>query len=148
MTRDLLRDNNRESWTTLSAFVESLSDEQWLEWKNFMRPVLRAAIDVRLCDHFRAGQSVSHLIFSSTEEHGLEVIEPAPLRVTLGRSEASQFFVALSRSNLWFGQPDQVEIINSENAFPVLKAYLSALWTATRPCEPLPACVPPLAGGR
>ena len=89
MTRDVLRDNYRESWANLSAFVERFPDDQWLDWKNFMRPVVRAAIEAGLSDHFRAGQSMSHLIFSTAEEHGLEPIEPPPLRVTLGRDDAS-----------------------------------------------------------
>lgn len=138
MFGDELREKNRASWAEVSIFVESFSDEQWLEWKSFVRPVLQAAIQEGLNDYFRAGQSMQHLIFSTTEEHGLELIDPPPPRVTLGRDGDSQFFVAISRSNLWFGEPDQKQMISLDIALPVLKAYLSALWVATRPSEPLP----------
>jgi hypothetical protein len=130
--------------------IERFPDEQWLSWKEFMRPLVRAAADTGLNDYFRAGQSMSHLIFSTAEEHGLELIDPPPPRVTLGRDEDLTFFVAISRSNVWFDQPDRKDTIGPDNALSALKAYLYVLWVETRPGQPVPDVVaePPDAADR
>ena len=121
------QEGNRESWTRLVVFVDSMPDPVWLEWKAFMRPLLRSAIDAGFNDRYRAGQSMHHLIFSTAERRGLESITPPPLRVTLGRNDDHRFFVALSRTNLWFNAPDRLDIVTAEGALSVLASYLSAL---------------------
>lgn len=120
-------ETNRESWASLLVFVDLMQDTGWLEWKNFMRPLLRSAIDAGWDDRYRAGQSMQHLIFSTAKQNGLESIKPPPLRVTLGQNDDHRFFVALSRANLWFNKPDRIDMVTPGNALSVLASYLSAL---------------------
>jgi hypothetical protein len=145
-----LRAANRESWSELLAFVDRLPDEgPWLEWKFLVRPVVVSAISAGIDEYFRAGHSMSHLIFSTAEEHGLERLHPPPPRVALGaernrrwyRKWEFQLFVAYSHWNIWNGEPERKDFAHPDAALATLEAYLSELWAATRPDEPVPAVV-------
>jgi hypothetical protein len=81
---------------------------------------------------------MQHIILSTSERHGLENSRPAPPRVTIGRDSELEMFVAWSHSNIWFTEPERTELVTAENALPVLKTYLVALWRETRPTEPVP----------
>jgi hypothetical protein len=92
---DSLKAANRASWNDMLDFVDSFPDDKWKDWKAVVRPVLQASIQSGMCEYFRAGQSVHHLIFSTAENHGLEDIQPTPPRVTFGLDDDGQLFVGL-----------------------------------------------------
>jgi hypothetical protein len=54
------------------------------EWQAALLPIFDAAMSEGLDEHFRAGQSMYYLMFSTAEEHGLERYSPVPPFVTLG----------------------------------------------------------------
>jgi len=108
-----------------------------------MLSVIRTGVEESLDKYFRAGQSMQHIIFSTCDSHdGLERYNPAPPRVTIGRDEGG-YFLAYSRSNVWFSLPDQKDIITSEDAPKVMRSYLLKLWLETRPNEPIPPAFAP-----
>lgn len=114
-------------------------DKSWDSWKGFVLPLLRTCIDAGFDQYFRVGQSMDHIIFSTTDEHRLEKYNPSPLRVTIRSEDKHQrWYVARSYKNIWFFKPDREDPIDSETAFTVLKSYLVDLWRETRPAEPLP----------
>ena len=102
-------------------------------------------MDAGLDKYFRVGQSMTHIVFSTAEQHGLEQYNPPPPRITLLHERPSdEWFIAWSHLNL-IVRPEAAERktkINAENAVPVLKSYLTDLWRETRPDDALP---PPLA---
>jgi hypothetical protein len=132
---------NRASWEGMLRFVDEFPDDKWRDWKTVVRPTLEASIRSGIAEYFRAGQSVHHLIFSTAEKHGLEDIQPSPPRVTFGLDDDGKLFVGLSRYSLFFNPPDRKQLVDRNNAFVVLKSFLSELWQLTRPNEPLPSVV-------
>lgn len=136
----------QESWAWITEWVESLPSQNtnWAPFTAFVVPVLRACVRAGLNDYFRAGQSMSHIIFSTAEEHGLEKYSPPPPRVTLLHDrKKNQWFIAWSRWNLLV-KPEAMErqeCVTSETVLPTLKSYLSDLWRETRQGEPLPAAL-------
>jgi hypothetical protein len=81
----MVTETKHESWLWLIGWVESMPDEIWASWKAFVLPLLRACVEAGLDKHFRAGQSMTDIILSTAEQHGLERYDPPPPRVT--RSE-------------------------------------------------------------
>jgi hypothetical protein len=132
-------ENNKASWLDVLQFVDEFPEnETWAAWKAFVRPVIEACIEAGLHQYFRAGQSMQHIIFSTSERHGLEEIIPSPPRVTFGRRASERMFVAWSHSNLWFHDPEREDAVTSENAVSVLRRYLADLWRETRPADSVP----------
>gem|GEM_PF-2534222 len=139
-------ETKQQSWVSLVGWVASFPDGQWKPWKTFLLPLLHACLDAGLDQHFRIGQSMAHIIFSTAEEHGLENYDPQPPRVTLMFDEAQQrWAVASSYCNLHFAKPDRQNAVNAENVLPVLESYLADLWREMRPDEAMP---PPLDNKR
>jgi hypothetical protein len=139
MLTDSIVENNKASWLHVLRFVDQFPDnETWRDWKIFMRFVIGAGIEAGLDRHYRAGQSVQHIIFSTCERHGLEDFSPAPPRITLGRSKDGGMFVAWSHYNVWFRDPEREDSVTSQNVEIVLRRYLSDLWRETRPKDPVP----------
>ena len=135
-------ETNEESWVWLMGWVEQLPEghPNWISFSAFVSPLLQACVEAGLDRYFRAGQSMSHVIFSTAEEHRLEKYDPPPPRVTLRLDAANQqWLIAWSYKNLHFSKADRESPVNSETAFAVLKAYLTDLWRETRPDESLPA---------
>lgn len=135
-----LLNTKQGSWIALIRMVEEdFPEEHWAAWKAFILPLLRKCIATGLDQYFRVGQSMSHIIISTTEEHRLEQYKPSPLRITI-RSEDKgvSWFIARSHGNLWFSKPEREEPVDSQTAFAVLKSSLTELWTETRPREALP----------
>nr|CAP48034.1 putative integron gene cassette protein [uncultured bacterium] len=130
---------NKRSWADMIDFVESFpTDDTWHAWKTFVRSVLRQGIDSGLDQYFRAGQSMQHIIFSTAAHHGLEDMDPAPPRVTIAFDKQMHIYLAWSRSNLWFNEPNRKVSLTCSNAHGMLRIYLSSLWDETRPSEPNP----------
>lgn len=129
------------SWIALIRLVEDdFPDEHWASWKGFVLPLLRTCVDAGLDQYFRVGQSMSHIIFSTTEEHRLGKCNPSPLRITIRSEDYGQrWYIARSYRNIHFSKPESEALIDSERAFTVLKSYLADLWKETRQGEALPA---------
>jgi hypothetical protein len=135
-------ETKQESWVWLMGWVEQLPEghPNWIRFSAFVSPLLQACVEAGLDRYFRAGQSMSHVIFSTAEEHRLEKYDPPPPRVTRRFDAANQqWLVARSYKNLHFSKADGEAPVNSETAYAVLKAYLTNLWRETRPDESLPA---------
>ena len=118
---------------------DDFPEEHWVSWKGFVLPLLRTGIDAGLDQYFRVGQSMTHIIFSTTEEHRLEKYNPSPLRITIRSEDNGQrWYIARSYKNIWSSKPDEEAPIDSTTAFPVLKSYLVDLWRETHPNKALP----------
>jgi hypothetical protein len=128
------------SWIALIKQVEeSRRDAGRASWKGFVLPLLQTCIDAGLDQYFRVGQSMDHIIFSTTDEHRLERYDPSPLRITIRSENKYQlWYIARSYKNIWFSKPDHEAPIDSTTAFPALKSCLTDLWRETRPNEALP----------
>jgi hypothetical protein len=134
--------SNEDSWARIVQFIEKKPDHGWwLDYQEFLHPVIYAAIADGLHHFFRAGSSVSDIIFS-TADRRLEALDPPPPRVTL-RVNGKEKFIAWSHSNTWFSEPERMEFVTPGNALSVLKVYLKDLWMETRPSESLPECLEP-----
>jgi hypothetical protein len=133
-------ETKQESWMRLVGFVAGLPDENknWAPFTAFVLPLLRSCVDSGLDQYFRVGQSMTLIIFSTAESHGLEKYKPPPPRVTLMRDN-EVWVLAWSHRNLLSSAPERCETVGAENVFPTLKRYLTDLWRETLPNEPLPA---------
>lgn len=131
-------DTKQETWAWLVQEVEEMPSHNatYGPWTAFILPLLLACLNAGLDGYFRVGTSMSHIIFSTAERHGLPPHVP---RVTLMHDpEKQQWSLAWSYQNLWFSKPDRHDLVNSDNAFSILKTYLSDLWRETRPSESIP----------
>jgi hypothetical protein len=133
----------QESWTWLAAWVEDLPSRNanWTPFTAFVTPVLSACVCAGLNEYFRVGQSMSHIIFSTADDHGLEKYNPPPPRVTLLHDrKINQWFIAWSHLNL-IVRPEAMErqdCVTSETVLLTLKSYLADLWRETQNGKPLP----------
>lgn len=130
---------NVESWKQLLNFVEDFpDDDQWHSWKINVKRILSALKADGLSKCFRLGQSMHHIIFSTADRHGLELIDPLPLRVTLAVDEQDRLYVALSDRNLWFFEPTRKTVLDHDGEAETIKRYLAYLWFCTRPNDAMP----------
>lgn len=128
------QDSNIASWEAVAADIEQYPDtEHWTPWKQLVRRFLCASIAAGLNRHFRAGQSMHHIVFSTLDHHGLRN-EP---RVTLEFHPPSEIRIAYGTTNLWFGTPGIEYSLPFDAAFATVRRFLHQLWTATVP-EPIP----------
>jgi hypothetical protein len=113
-----------------------------VDWADCASGLLMQGQLLGLQHHFRAGQSMQHIIFSTAPSHGL-TDEP---RVTLAWPSSSPDLQALGsivelsfgRTNRWFAAPEQAVVVPRSAAFPHLLDLLTVLWLATLPDTPLP----------
>ena len=93
------------------------------------REVVSALQNRGLAEHFRVGQSMHQIIFSTADRHGLST-EP---RVTLEfYPKEQQVRVAYSHANIGFNEPDSEERIDVPSATSCALRYLQHLWSETR----------------
>lgn len=127
-------DKNRETWRQVQEEIETFPDrEEWNRWRSLVTPLVERAIESEFDSLFRAGMSLSHLVFSTLDHHGLRN-EP---RITVDLTTDFNLRISYSTSDLWFQQPTQFEIVEPRLAFPVFTRYLQHLWEETLP-EPIP----------
>lgn len=130
---------NQATWVAVQEFIRRFpNDATWGLWRRNVLALLDEAIDAGLDKHFRAGQSMQHIILSTASEHGLESIEPPPPRVTIAFAEDKGLLVALSRANIWFASAERTSEIPEIGGLQVLAGYLKQLWEQTRPEESMP----------
>src|ERR1700690_725132 len=134
-------DTFEESWAYTVRFVERLPGRNpgWIPWAQFLLPLLRHCVELGLDHYFRAGQSVTDIIISTAESHGLEkYTRPLP-RITIRFDwDRGQLIIAWSYPGLVAAPPDHVNVVESETAFPVLRSYLVDLWMETHPEVQIP----------
>jgi hypothetical protein len=128
-------DDNRATWQQVLGLVAEYPDkEYWNRWRSIVSPILRSAVELESDSFFRAGMSMSHVVFSTLDHHGLRD-EP---RVTLEVKKDWTIRISLTRNNVWFKEPSQSAIVEQSSAIPTLRRYLWHLWEETVP-EPIPA---------
>lgn len=127
-------DENRATWQEVLGFVAKCPEkEYWNRWKTIVSPILKRAMELEFDSLFRAGMSMSHVIFSTLDHHGLRD-EP---RVTLEVMKDWRIRISFTRNNVWFGEPTQCAVLDESSAFPTFARYLRHLWEETVP-EPIP----------
>ena len=120
-------ETKQESWTWLAGWVESLPNRNanWAPFTAFAMPVLHACVRAGLNEYFRVGQSMSHIIFSTAEDHRLEKYSPPPPRVTLLHDrKKNQWLIVWSHLNLLV-RPEAMErqdCVTSETVLLTLKS--------------------------
>src|SRR5215472_14074350 len=134
-------DSKEESWVYTIRFVEEMPSHNpvWTHWARFLLPLLQDCVRLGLDRYFRAGQSISDIIISASEKHGLERYHPPPPRVTIRFDrEKAQWFIAWSHHLLFSMLPERQMPVEAETAFEVLRSNLVDLWKETHPGELLP----------
>lgn len=127
-------DKNRATWQQVLGFVAEYTDnEYWSRWRAIISPILKHAVELELDSLFRAGMSMSHVIFSTLDHHGLRD-EP---RVTLEVMKDWRIRISFTGNNVWFSEPAQFAVVDESSAFPTFGRYLRHLWEETVP-EPIP----------
>ena len=126
--------NNVASWKLVLGFIDEYPEStHWSPWKKLARRFVDESIELGLDRYFRAGQSMSHMIFSTLDHHGLRneprvTVELHPeneLRIAYGTSYLSRFPAELEYS------------LPYDDAFPTFRRFLNQLWIETVP-EALP----------
>ena len=122
--------DNPSSWEdVLKSIAERPDDHNWLGYKGDMRSIMEAGINSNLNKSFRAGLSMSYILFSTLPHHRLQS-EP---HVILERSEnGGEFFVGYSGASI------RDTARGAGEAFALLRSHLKRLWDHTKPGEPLP----------
>lgn len=133
--------DNPESWRQIYEFIDEFpNDDYWSRWKPMACAVI-SELDARgLSSLFRIGQSMHHIILSTTERHGLNA-EP---RVTLEILPKEQRVrVAYSYANLWFKDALLDDRVDPSNAVPCTLHMLNKLWSETKPGTKIPDALNP-----
>lgn len=130
-----------ESWVAMTEFMARIAQyPAFPGWGRVGGKLIAEGQQRGLDEHFRAGQSMQHLIFSTVPHHGLQ----GELRVTVAWPEydahsaatGELIEVSLGRTNRWFST-DRLSIGPSEHAWSLVAEYLRELWQSTQ-SSPLP----------
>jgi len=125
------------SWGATADFMAQLAQYPTVAgWAHVCSELLAEGKRRGLDQHFRAGQSMQHMIFSTVSHHGLQ----DELRVTVAiptdeadsAATGARLEVSLGRVNRWFAEPERLTIGPAADAWPLLAEYLRDLWRATR----------------
>jgi hypothetical protein len=134
-----------ESWAAMTEFMARLAQYPTVAgWARVGADLLAQGQQRGLDQHFRAGQSMQHLIFSTVPHFGLH----DELRVTVAwpdgdadsAATGAMIEVSLGRSNRWFSAPEQLSIGGAADAWPLVAEYLRTLWQRTQ-STPVPAAL-------
>lgn len=105
-------------------------DEYWSQWKPMVRDVVCVLEARGLAPLFRIGMGMHHIIFSTSERHGL-TSEP---RLTLEFHPKEQIVrIAYGCTNLSFNDPLSEEHVPPSMAVRCILRYLRRMWTETKP---------------
>ena len=130
-------EDNRATWQQVLASVRRFPDyDHWNRWRSIVLPILERAVELEFDSLFRAGMSMSHVVFSTLDHHGLK-LEP---RVTLEVMRDWRVRISFTTNNVWGVEPTHFAILDESSAFPTLRRYLWHLWEETVP-EPIPDCL-------
>jgi hypothetical protein len=131
-----------ESWAAMTEFMVRLAQYPAVAgWARVGAGLLAEGRQRGLDQHFRAGQSMQHLIFSIVPHFGLH----DELRVTVAwpdddassAATGALIEVSLGRTNRWFSAPDRLSVGPAADAWSLVAEYLRALWQDTQ-SAPLP----------
>jgi hypothetical protein len=129
--------DNPTSWqAVLEGIREYPDNDQWREWKIVAERFICDGIALGLDNHFRAGNSMHHFLFSTRDDHRLGH-DP---RVTIAFCDDDQIRVAYGTKNLHFASPELLYQLHYEGGFSTFRRFLNQLWTATKP-EPIPSAL-------
>lgn len=131
-----------ESWVAMTEFMAQLAQYPSVAgWARVGATLLTEGQQRGLDQHFRAGQAMQHLIFSTVPHVGLK----DELRVTVAwpaddsssAASGAMVEVSLGRTNRWFSAPDRLSVGAAADAWSLVSEYLRALWQETQ-SAPLP----------
>ena len=129
-----ISDENRTTWKLVQGYAREYPDhEHWNRWRGTISPLMERAIECEVDSLFRAGLSMSTLILSTLDHHGLRA-EP---RVSINVTQDWALRISYSTWNVEFKEPAQFEVALPSLAFPIFTRYLRRLWEETMP-EPIP----------
>ena len=126
---------NIQSWAHLCEFIERFPDPSGADWKRLARRFIQWGLDRSFDRHFRAGQSMSTLVFSTLDHHGA-LYEPLVM-VSLLPPETMKLVYSPATPA---GKGDtrlEYELAFDE-AMPTFQRFLNHLWELTM-SEPLPS---------
>ena len=136
MAMPFFPENNAESWQQLRKFIEEFpGNARSSAWKQMAGGVVSELERRGLIPLFRAGKSMQHVIFSTSDHHGLRD-EP---RVTLEfQPEQQEVRIAYSKADIRFHEPLIEAWVSAPVALQVTLGALRRLWTETWPAQPMP----------
>ena len=120
----------------LEGVLEYPDNDQWREWKTVAERFIRDGMALGLNQHFRAGNSMHHFLFSTRDDHRLGD-DP---RVTIAFGEGDQIRLAYGTESLHFARPEWSYQLPYEDGLSTFRRFLNQLWTATK-TEPVPSAL-------
>ena len=127
--------SNIESWADIGEFIEDFPDSSGLEWKRLARRFVQYGLDRNFNRHFRAGQSMSTLVFSTLDRHGLR--DEPRITVTL-RPPDELKLVYWPATPATKGDRRLEYDLHWDEAMPTFQRFLNHLWETTM-SAPLPS---------
>jgi hypothetical protein len=126
---------NIDSWARIVDFIDQFSDSSSTEWRKLAHRFLKYCIDRGYNRYFRAGQSMTLLVFSTLDHHGLGN-EP---RITVVFSPPNKLQLTYSPSTPPAkGDKELHYELPFEEAVSTFQRFLNHLWEITIP-EPIPS---------
>jgi hypothetical protein len=125
---------NIESWKDVTESIETFPDSTSLEWKNLARRFVEYGLERKFNRYFRAGLSVTTIVFSTLERHGLRY--EARVLVTLRPPNKLKLDYSPGIPAIKGDQSLDYEL-NWDDALPTFQRFLNHLWEMTM-SEPLP----------
>jgi hypothetical protein len=119
----------------LERIVYALPDSSWLDWKCLARRFVQYGLDRNFNRHFRAGQSMSTLVFSTLDRHGLR--DGARVAVTL-RPPDELKLIYWPATPATKGDQRLEYDLHLDEAMPTFQRFLNHLWE-TSMSDPLPS---------
>lgn len=123
------------SWDDLGKFINRFDYPNWEGWKHLADRFMNHCIERQFNRYFRAGQSMTTLVFSTLDHHGLQD-EP---RVNVVLHPPDKLELSYYPGLPVRGADNELEYeLNFETGVATFQRFLNHLWEMTMP-EPLPA---------